>query len=36
MTNTIITLFILGMIVLAEWDLMCSISVRVSDDDESF
>lgn len=34
--NALTTLFILGMIVLAEYDLMATIAVRLSDDDESF
>jgi len=36
MQNTLITLFIVAAIVLVEWDMICSISVRVSDDDETF
>lgn len=36
MANTLITLVILAAIIVAEWDMICSISVRVSDDDESF
>lgn len=34
--NALVTLFILGMIVLAEWEIMYSIAVRLPDDDKSF
>ncbi len=34
--NALITIFILGMIVLAEYDLMATIAVRLPDEDESF